>query len=261
MVGDGYAPAPEDITRDEAGEAVISPVGPMMSDVLFSPDGARILSLAYGVEAPDEANLKLWETATCRELAKIAAGVKHITDCAFSPDGTRLAVASDDGVVRLFDASTGAELLTLAGHDDRVFACSFSPDGQWIISVSADATVKLWESDSGAEVCTYSPGSGQLDARWYPDGTRLAVSTDQGLHVVRLENSEAGPIVANAWRSHTDHTIAVGCVFCLTWSEVPRSALGDEWRCQKCETLFRLNSRPIEGNWRSVASAWAVVEE
>jgi tetratricopeptide (TPR) repeat protein len=64
----------------------------------------------------------------------------------FSPDGTRLASASDDRTVKVWDSTTGQELLTLRGHAHTVAAACFSPDGTRLASASSDSTVKIWES-------------------------------------------------------------------------------------------------------------------
>ena len=47
---------------------------------------------------------------------------------AYSPDGTRLAVASNLGIW-LYDAHTGTEVALLAPHTGRVHSVAFSPDG------------------------------------------------------------------------------------------------------------------------------------
>jgi tetratricopeptide (TPR) repeat protein len=65
---------------------------------------------------------------------------------AFSPDGRRLASASNDQTVRVWDAATGKELLTLKGHTGRVFSVSFSPDGRRLASAGFDRTVRVWEA-------------------------------------------------------------------------------------------------------------------
>jgi serine/threonine protein kinase len=55
---------------------------------------------------------------------------EFVWSVAFSPDGQRLASASDDKTVKVWAAHTGQDLLTLKGHADRVTSVAFSPDGQ-----------------------------------------------------------------------------------------------------------------------------------
>ena len=64
---------------------------------------------------------------------------------AYSPDGSRLATASDDSTVKIWDAKSGQELMTLAGHSGYVTAVVFSPDGEMIITVGEDQTIRLWD--------------------------------------------------------------------------------------------------------------------
>lgn len=87
----------------------------------FSPDGKRLAAgtkMAEGLDSPDSRDaaggyLKVWETATGKELLatlKPKEGVNHI---AFSPDGNMVLTGEGDGSVRLLDAHSGAVLRVL----------------------------------------------------------------------------------------------------------------------------------------------------
>src|SRR5262249_34867897 len=72
-----------------------------------------------------------------------------VLDVAFSPDGALLATACADGNARLWRADTGALVRTLRGHTDDVTSVAFSPDGRLLVTASRDHDARIWDVAPG----------------------------------------------------------------------------------------------------------------
>lgn len=94
-----------------------------------------------------------------------------INAVAYSPDGTQIATASDDGSVRLWDRKAREVRAVLSGHEDRVNSVAYSPDGQYIVSSSMDGTVRVWDSARATAVATMEATA--HSAAYSPDGRRI----------------------------------------------------------------------------------------
>jgi eukaryotic-like serine/threonine-protein kinase len=96
----------------------------------------------------------------------------------WSPDGQKIASASDDKLVLICDRA-GKTLLTYSGHKNQVNAVAWSPNGLFIASGGADQTVQIWDATSGKLAFTYTGHAGAVNAiAWSTDNRFVASGSD-----------------------------------------------------------------------------------
>jgi WD40 repeat protein len=121
-------------------------------NVAWSPDG-RFLAVARG-----DGFVRLHDGRD-GALSRVFGTPAHDlpVDVAFSPNGQRLATATEQTGVTLWEIPSGREVLRLSRSTTISAAVAFRPDGQWLATADRDGTVRLW------------PGKRTTE----PDGQRL----------------------------------------------------------------------------------------
>lgn len=194
----------------------------------WSPDGTRLAS------AGEERQLRLWsiegekdprreeladvlssdrlaKEGGWRLLASLTGSKGEVWSLSWSPDGTRLAGAGEDGCVRLWrgDAVERSEpLVEVQAHPGGVSSVRWSPDGSQLASAGADGDVRLWawRRRAGLDLVAVLAGHDgrATSVGWSPDGQRLASGGREGTvrlwGVTNLEERER-------WRNELAHAL------------------------------------------------------
>ena len=120
-------------------------------------------------------DLTVYSLLDGRIMARIAAHKGPTDVVAFSPDGTVLASASQEGLAKLWHTGSWQEAGMLRGHLLGVHSLAFSPDGRRLATGSSGKeAVKVWDLATLQEVLNL-PGPGDLTfwLGFSPDGLSL----------------------------------------------------------------------------------------
>ncbi|WP_329394954.1 helix-turn-helix domain-containing protein [Streptomyces melanogenes] len=156
--------------------------------VSFARDGHSL------VLSDSKGTVRHWDPAA-GHVRTLLAATPDPTVAALSPDGSTIAVGSEDGAVRLREVASGRTGQTLTGSPGSVSAVGVSPDGRTVAVGYANGSVRLWEPNSGrVRDLAELPATVQHLA-FSTDGRTLAASTQGSSTIVNDEGWTVG--VAN----------------------------------------------------------------
>ena len=187
---------------------------PTIDIALFSPDGSKIVSLVYG-----QGSIRLWDTASGKEIPGPWTSAGRYTAVAFSPDGRQLIaggqgsfgklkkngekekgkVAGPQNAVIFYDMAGARPLRTVPVQGKLIRALSLADQGKTLITAGG-GSVDWWDAGSGKHLRTWKifdekqpleKGGTKTktfnDCAIAPDGKAIAV------HVVWQMDNGKGP--------------------------------------------------------------------
>jgi WD40 repeat protein len=186
----------------QLSERAILRVGTPLDSAAFSPDGKEI------VTASQDGTARIWSASNHRQLGVLteprtgwsacptclSGSDNSINSAVFSPDGTKILTASEDGTARVWSTNTHKLVGVLTnpasyggGPPAMIQHAAFSPDGKMIVTASDDSTARIWSASTQKLLGVLTEpgtrrGSGwvMMSAVFSPDGTKILTASADG---------------------------------------------------------------------------------
>ncbi len=142
----------------------------------FSPDG-RVLA-----SSQDRQSVRLYDTASWREI-RVLEHSKAMKRClAFSPDGRWLATSSTN--LKVWNAADWSLAATWTSHTSWTSALAFSPDGNTLAHAGLDQEIHFRNTTDWTEQASFKGDVSYVEAlRFTPDGSSFITASERSLLV------------------------------------------------------------------------------
>ena len=183
---------------------------PYLNTAVYSPDGQSVLITYINgniviIDSESGKTLSSWHYKGDEELLGDYGNLHYAT---YSPDGSKIAAASEDCCIRIWDSKSN-ELIKTIKDTKSVYAVSYSNDGRRIVSRASDGSIRIWDSDNGKLLRTLE----QDQTRAYsfdctppifsPDDRFIVATLNDQYYKIGIWDSESGKLVTTL-TGHTD---------------------------------------------------------
>jgi WD40 repeat protein len=179
------------VTRNDNGPAWLWRDDGTRLAELDTPAGSNLLdcfSLDGKLLAAQDAtglNANVWQ-ADGKLVATLTGHTAIINSVRFSPDGTQLVTASDDGTARVW-RTDGTPIRSLSVNTATINSAIFTADGQEIVTFHDDYLTRIWDAD-GSLAATLAGASAPF-ALSLDQSTILTIDPDSVIRLWRLDGT------------------------------------------------------------------------
>ena len=162
--------------------------------VAISPAGDRVAVSSYS-----DSRVRVWAVDHGKRVATVLIDSSWVTQIEFSPDGSTLSVAHEDGMITEFDTEHWNVLRKFRAHGARLSDIAYSHDGNLLASGADEGEVKLWDRERRLVRQVVGPTRSLIwgvafsaDDRWLAAGGRARTATVWEVNSGRQSRSLAG---------------------------------------------------------------------
>jgi len=190
-----------------------------VTSIVLTPDGTKMASQTLS------GDIRIWVTATGKELAPIHDPEANASCLAISPDGKFFAQGKNNGQIKIYAVSNGAHLSTLECGQKEIRAIVFSPDGKLLVAATFDGTASVWAVPTWEQQVVFKASRSINTIAFTPDSKQFLTGGFEGLVKVwhplsgkELRAMPSGrsvyalafiPDSNNVVSSHTDSTLKI----------------------------------------------------
>jgi WD40 repeat protein/serine/threonine protein kinase/tetratricopeptide (TPR) repeat protein len=125
--------------------------------------------------------VRIWQSADDKTPATQTGG----PTMALSPDGSTMALGSEDNAIHIVDLAKHQTRLTIPAGTRPATALAFCHGGEWIAAGNKDGSVSIWNCDSGSLMTTLTGHQGSVTCLAYREksGTLASGGVDRTVRV------------------------------------------------------------------------------
>lgn len=171
-----------------------------MVAVLFMPGNGtyylRVMNDQGGWGSQDSTTVRVVETSTKNTVRTVSLSGALTADIAWSPDGERFAIHTDNEEIRVYYTYSGLLDFTADTDGEDAGEIEFSPDGSMIVAVgyqdgnNGNGQVQIFNATTGDEIADFSPGSSDYfySVDFSPDGEFLLIGGYDNFYIYYANN-------------------------------------------------------------------------